>query len=326
MNQEQLAQIRYDCVLPAAIFFNKNLCPACIKLYAMVRNLTKVHGYCFATNSYLSKLLETDKRTIQRQLASLKDEGYLEIFMGKIGEKSQRKIYLSDEFQKIFTGDKNVMGGVTKMSPIKEKNINKYSSSSTASPSLSRSEPLPVAHSNSEPPSPEALKLAKLFSSSLIKFNPKALIDERETAEVFASMQKQIQSVGVEEMCASIKFLFEMEDSYWRKGVHDAKAFQKALPSILKQMLQSQAAQKYENTKKINRSVAKQVVKHFKMQSKSNQYLDEDQAFARKILSRFVLEKDCVFDKESGQKIKFCQSEQEFLRLLSSIFEIQFQE
>lgn len=322
MNQEQLAQIRYDCVLPAAIFFNKNLCPACIKLYAMVRNLTKAQGYCFATNSYLSKLLETDKRTIQRQLASLKDEGYLEIYMGKIGKKSQRKIYLSNEFQKFFTDDKNVMGGVTKMSPIKEKNINKYSSS-PSSPSLSRSDPVASPSSDNESPGSETLKLAEVFSSSLKAFNPKALIDEREIVEGFASMKKEIQSVGVEEMCASIKFLFETGSKdlkWWRTNCSSASFFKKNFNKIMN-VISSFLAQKNEES---NRKLAKSKKKQLKEASKSNQFVNEEYLIICNALDSFQIDDKGVFHKKNLERVNFSEDKTGFIDKLSKIFNVDF--
>lgn len=324
MTPEQIAQIGYDCVLPSAIFFNENLCPSCIKLYAMIRNLTKLHGYCFATNEYLADLLEVDERTIKRQLSALKKEKFLEIHTDKSRIHWQRKIYLSDRFKEKFTKGQNCPPPRTKLPPIKEEN-SKKNSSSTASPSLARSESIASSDSDREYPNKYTFKLCSLFDSEMKAFNPKAFVDILENTEVFSSMQKENPSIGIEEMCSTIKFLFEMEDPYWRNGIYNARAFKKAFPAILKQMRQTQASQKFSNIKKENLFIAKKVVKHFKMQSKSNHYLDQDQAVARQILSRFIIEKDGVFDKMSNEKVKFLLSKEEFLEKLNKIFEIQFQ-
>lgn len=194
--------------------------------------------------------------------------------------------------------------------------------SSTASPSLTRSEPLPLDPSDSEPPSPEALKLAELFSSSLKEFNPQALIDERETVEAFSSMQKENPAIEFEESCAAIKFLFESKDDFWRKKGTAAKDFKKNFKGILKQSRDYEASEAYEDRKKENKLMAKKIAKHFKDQSKNNLILDEGQAFARKIIARFEIEKDGVLDKKSGKKVKFSLPKDQFLRNLNDIFDI----
>lgn len=107
MNRDQISQLSFDCVLPASIFFNENLEPNCIKLYAMVRNLSKMHGYCFATNEYLAKLLKSDISSIKRWLLSLKKEGYLDLQTNKTGIHWSREIYLSDDFKKCLRRFKN---------------------------------------------------------------------------------------------------------------------------------------------------------------------------------------------------------------------------
>lgn len=128
MKREEIAALSFDCVLPACIFFNGNLEPNCIKLYAIIRNLTKMHGYCYATNKYLSDLCACDMRSIQRWIGSLEVEGYLEKETLKKGISWQRRLYLSDKFKKFLRKDRNVIqerqknhGGVTKMSHIKNK-------------------------------------------------------------------------------------------------------------------------------------------------------------------------------------------------------------
>jgi DNA-binding PadR family transcriptional regulator len=97
MNDYQ--ELSFDCVLPSAIFFNSNLEPACIKFYAIIRNLTKKHGYCYATNEYLEGILGCSTASIKRWLGSLEEEGYLEVETEKNGINWQRRIYLSDKFK-----------------------------------------------------------------------------------------------------------------------------------------------------------------------------------------------------------------------------------
>ncbi len=104
---EETLDLSFDCVLPTAIFYNQNIEPAAIRFYAIVRNLTRMSGYCFATNGYLSKLLGFDESTIKRWLSSLTKEGFLEIETDKQGIHWQRKIYLADKFKKVLRRLKN---------------------------------------------------------------------------------------------------------------------------------------------------------------------------------------------------------------------------
>lgn len=99
--------LSFDCVLPSAIFFNENLEPNCIKCYAVVRGLTKMKGYCFATNEYLAKILQTDPSSLRRWISSLQKEGFLEIQTTRNGIHWQREIYLSDKFKKCLRRLKN---------------------------------------------------------------------------------------------------------------------------------------------------------------------------------------------------------------------------
>lgn len=103
--------LSFDSVVPSAIWFNQNLEPSAIKLYAMIRMLTKKHGYCFATNEYLSALMEMDISSVKRLMRPLIQEGYIEIESEKIGLQVQRHIYLSDKFKKSLRRLKNELGG-----------------------------------------------------------------------------------------------------------------------------------------------------------------------------------------------------------------------
>jgi DNA-binding PadR family transcriptional regulator len=92
-------ELSFDCVLPSAIFFNEHLEPSCIKFYAIIRNLTKKHGYCYATNQHLESVLSCSTASIKRWLGSLEEQGYLEVETEKNGIHWQRRIYLSDKFK-----------------------------------------------------------------------------------------------------------------------------------------------------------------------------------------------------------------------------------
>lgn len=64
--EPNFSDLSFDAVIPSALLFNENLEPSALKLYAFVRGLTRAQGHCFATNTYLSKCIRTDERTVQR--------------------------------------------------------------------------------------------------------------------------------------------------------------------------------------------------------------------------------------------------------------------
>ena len=101
-------EVSYDCVIPSAMFFNKNLEPAAIKCYAIIRNLAREDGYCYASNEYLATLLECDERSVRRWICSLKKEGFLEVHTEKNGIVWHRHLYISDKFKKCLRKVKNV--------------------------------------------------------------------------------------------------------------------------------------------------------------------------------------------------------------------------
>lgn len=92
--------LNFDCNLPASIFFNKNIEQTTVKLYACIRNLTHISGYCYATNKYLASLMDSSEASIKRWLKCLKREGYIDIETNKEGIHWERRLYLSDRFKK----------------------------------------------------------------------------------------------------------------------------------------------------------------------------------------------------------------------------------
>ncbi len=118
-------ELSFDCVLPSALLFNENVEPACVKAYAVIRNLSKQSGYCYATNEYLSNILKCDVSTIKRWISSLEKEGYLDLETDKKGINWQRKIFISNRFTAKFTKAQNCAPPSSKMSHTIEENTNK---------------------------------------------------------------------------------------------------------------------------------------------------------------------------------------------------------
>lgn len=109
-------ELAFDVVLPAHLLVNPNVEPSAKIFYGLVRNLTKLEGYCFASNKYLAEMMEVDERTIKRWLQSLEEEGYLEKVIEDKSFNPKRHIFISDNFKKSLQRDKNAPPPRTKMS------------------------------------------------------------------------------------------------------------------------------------------------------------------------------------------------------------------
>ena len=102
----------YYAIIPASVRYDSNISANAKLLFGEITALCNDKGYCWATNEYFADLYDTSNRTIQRWLTDLKDAGYI----CTEDESTSRKIY-------IVTGDKNVTGGMTKMSRGDDKNV-----------------------------------------------------------------------------------------------------------------------------------------------------------------------------------------------------------
>lgn len=93
----------YFGILPANVRYDKNLKPMEKILYTEISSLTNKDGYCYATNSYFSKLYEVHKNTIGTWINNLEKQGYIKtVLIYKKGTKEiiERRIYIN---QKIDT-------------------------------------------------------------------------------------------------------------------------------------------------------------------------------------------------------------------------------
>lgn len=103
-----LNEFSFEVNAPSALLLNKRIDDRSYRLYGVIKGLTKAHGYCYATNGYLAKALNTSEPTIKRAIKSLKDEGVIEIQTDKTGIHWQRRIYLGGGIKKCLrriTGD-----------------------------------------------------------------------------------------------------------------------------------------------------------------------------------------------------------------------------
>lgn len=79
-------------------------------LFAQIISLSRKNGFCFASNSYLSKLNNVTKRTITNSISNLNKNGYIRIELSKNEfNNTKRKIYLTDKvvWKNISIGSEN---------------------------------------------------------------------------------------------------------------------------------------------------------------------------------------------------------------------------
>lgn len=104
----------FYAVIPAYVRYDKDLSSTAKLLYGEISSLCNEKGYCWATNDYFANLYSISERQVQRMIKSLSDKKYIRVV---IDRNTKRKIYLLD------TPDKNVIGGMTKMSHPPDDNV-----------------------------------------------------------------------------------------------------------------------------------------------------------------------------------------------------------
>lgn len=83
----------FYAILPAKIRYAKNISSTAKIIYAEITALTKLNGYCYATNKYLAKLYGLELRHVQRIINQLKENNYIFI---KYLNNNRRQIRVSD--------------------------------------------------------------------------------------------------------------------------------------------------------------------------------------------------------------------------------------
>ena len=85
--------VSYDIVIPGGIRKDQRLSFKEQLLYAEIRGLCKLEGYCWAGSPFLAKRMKVSTRTIRRWLKHLQDCGHIKIEM-LAESKNTRKITL----------------------------------------------------------------------------------------------------------------------------------------------------------------------------------------------------------------------------------------
>lgn len=90
----------YYAIIPSFVRYDKDITANAKLLYGEITSLCNEKGYCWASNSYFSKLYGVSDRSIQMLLKQLKDKKYIEI---EIIDKQSRKIYIDfTRYENIF--------------------------------------------------------------------------------------------------------------------------------------------------------------------------------------------------------------------------------
>lgn len=84
----------YYAVLPAEVRYNKNICSGAKLLYGEITALCTKEGFCWASNTYFSKLYDNDTNTVSRWISELTKEGFINCVVDKKAG-NVRRIYLS---------------------------------------------------------------------------------------------------------------------------------------------------------------------------------------------------------------------------------------
>lgn len=93
MNNKNLPP-NFFAVIPMKIVQDKTISATGRLLFGCIVSLTRVEGFCYATNSYLAKLLSISARTIPTLLRELEDKKCLKITYEDINTYSGRKIFI----------------------------------------------------------------------------------------------------------------------------------------------------------------------------------------------------------------------------------------
>ncbi len=89
----------YYAVLPAKVRYDPDLPPNAKLLYAEITALAGEHGYCWAQNSYLSKLFGVTTRTVSGLVGQLEKKGYITTDVVRdrgTNQVMQRRIWIDD--------------------------------------------------------------------------------------------------------------------------------------------------------------------------------------------------------------------------------------
>ena len=72
-----MENMNWAAVIPARIILAKDITSTQKLLLGLISSLSNLKGYCFASNDYLAKLLDSSKVTISHSISDLEAKGYI---------------------------------------------------------------------------------------------------------------------------------------------------------------------------------------------------------------------------------------------------------
>lgn len=87
-------------VIPAPVFYDRDLPPSARLLYGLISNLCNDRGYCWARNETLCRYLEVKERTLRGLLGQLREKGYIVVEQSNEAGNTIRKIALGDVYNR----------------------------------------------------------------------------------------------------------------------------------------------------------------------------------------------------------------------------------
>lgn len=113
----------YYAIIPAFVRYDEELSPNAKLLYGEITALSNFLGYCWANNTYFSKLYSVSTSTIKRLLKQLCDKKYIRI---EVSNNNSRKIYVNDTQFKNRLGGSSFLDHPQLKNELPYNNINKY--------------------------------------------------------------------------------------------------------------------------------------------------------------------------------------------------------
>lgn len=111
-----MSQPSFYAIVPAHVRYCRDIEMGAKLLYGEITALCSQEGFCWATNQYFADLYDVDISTIKRWVSSLKTCKFIKVEHKKEGIYEIRKIWISNEIQKMFTAAQKRAGGGSKMS------------------------------------------------------------------------------------------------------------------------------------------------------------------------------------------------------------------
>lgn len=190
------------------------------------------------------------------------------------------------------------------------------------------SAPPPQTRSEADPPldraALEGYIVATFFQNKIKKIRDDYSESLDACALIFTSLLLKItkkDKVGTLEKIITYAF----ESDYWMRRIYSVLQFSKHFKSIYEQALSNEAADKAKKVFLTNRSYAKKIKEQLKKATKNQLSTEEDRNYDKKQLKRFVIQEKEVLDGQTGKKVKFNQTTEEFLKNLSETFQLNYE-